>query len=140
MKLNKLIYEDIQLGAVFNFQRAITEADVEKFAELTGDTSPLHMDEAYARGTEFGGRIVHGMFLGSLFSTLVGMMAPGERALYLSQELKFIKPVFIGEEVNVSGRVTSKSDAFRVIELETIIKNKKDEIVVSGSARIKIRE
>ncbi len=139
MNLSKLNYEDIKIGDVFSFDRMITEGDVAKFAELTGDRSLLHMDEGYASVAEFGGRIAHGMLLGSLFSTLVGMMIPGERALYLSQDLKFKNPLKFPAKIFVSGEVVNKSDAARMIDIKTIIKDGKDMILVEGNAKVKVR-
>jgi acyl dehydratase len=67
-------------------QRTFAAEDVAAFAAISGDFSPLHMDDEYARGTEFGGRVVHGLLVGSLFSQLVGMHLPGKQALYLGQD------------------------------------------------------
>ncbi len=140
MNISKLNYEEIKIGDSFGFDREITEGDVGKFAELAGDFSPLHMDAAYATKTEFGGRIAHGMLLGSLFSTLVGMMIPGERALYLSQELKFKNSLRFPAKVFVSGEVSEKSDAARVIDIKTMVKNKDGLILIEGNAKVRIRE
>ncbi|MFA6536535.1 MAG: MaoC family dehydratase [Candidatus Paceibacterota bacterium] len=140
INLNKFSYQDLKIGDEFSFERKIEEVDVKGFADLSGDYSPLHTDPTYAKSSEFGERIVHGMFLGSLFSTLIGMLVPGEKALYLSQDLKFVKPVLIGETVFVEGRITSKTDALKIITLQTEIKNQKGEVAVSGTARVKVRE
>ena len=138
-EMNKLKYEEIKIGDKFQFEKEITGDDVRKFAELTGDFSSLHMDEEYAAKTEFGGRIAHGMLLGSLFSTLVGMMIPGERALYLAQDLKFKNPLKFPGKVFVEGVVVGKSEAAKIIDLKTVIKNSDGIILVEGSAKIKIR-
>lgn len=133
-------YEDIQAGDVFSFRRKIDEALVEKFAELTHDYNPLHIEEDYAGRSEFGGRIAQGMLLASLFSALVGMHCPGKSSLYLSQKVNFRKPLKIGEEVEVRGEVVSKSDALKIIELKTTIADLHNTLIVDGVARVKVRE
>ena len=140
LKLNKLSYEDIKVGDVFSFEKIVDVELVNKFAEVSGDFSPLHVDAEYGKQTRFGGNIAHGALLGSFFSALVGMLCPGEKALYLSQPLNFKKPLVVGGEVLVFGKVISKSDAARMIEIETIAKNKSEEVLVDGVARVLIRE
>src|SRR3989344_437318 len=132
MKLNKLNYEDIKIGDVFSFEKTVDAELVKKFAEVSEDFSPLHADADYGKSSEFGGNIAHGALLGSFFSALVGMLCPGEKALYLSQTLNFKKALPVGSEIVVEGRVANKSDAVRLIELETVIKNSSGETVVSG--------
>lgn len=137
LKLNKLNYEDIRVGDIFSFEKLIDSELVNKFADLSEDKNPLHIDESYAKKTKFGGRIAHGMLLSSFFSALVGMLCPGEKSLYLSQTLNFRKPVALNTKVIVEGRVTAKSDAARLIELETKIKNLVGEVMVDGLARVR---
>lgn len=135
-----LRFADISVGEVFHVERTFTAEDVAGFARLCGDFSPLHVDPGYANTTEFGGCVVHGMLLASLFSQLVGMRVPGRHALYLAQELSFRKPVLVGETVKALARVTSRSEATRTLMLSTEIRNCEDRVVVSGSARVKVRE
>src|SRR6185437_455287 len=94
----ELNFADIAIGQRYEIERQITKQDVERFAALSGDFNPLHLDPTYAASTEFGGCIVHGMLLASLFSHLVGMHIPGKYALYLGQDLSFRKAVMVGEK------------------------------------------
>lgn len=135
-----LNYNDIKMGDEFSFERFIDEDLVNKFAALTGDFNPLHVDQKYAEQTEFGGRISHGMLLASLFSTLVGMHLPGEKALYISQESRFRSPLNLNTKVKVEGKVTAKFDALNMIELQTTIKDEEGKVVVDGLARVKVRQ
>lgn len=139
LKLNKHKYEDIKVGDTFSFERQIDASVIADFAELSGDQNPIHVDPGYAKAAGFDGQVAHGMLLGSLFSTLIGMLCPGEHSLYLSQTLNFHRPVFAGTKVKVEGRVLSKSDATQVVELGTTIQNEKGEIVVEGNAKAKFR-
>lgn len=91
--------EDLAIGMTAVYAKTITEADVTLFAGVSGDTNPLHLNETFASQTRFRSRIVHGMLTTSLWSTLVGTRLPGPGAAYMSQELKFIKPVHVGETV-----------------------------------------
>lgn len=96
--------EDISSGMTAVYEKTITDADVVLFAGVSGDTNPLHLNEAFASQTRFKGRIVHGMLTTSLWSTLVGTRLPGPGCAYMSQETKFIKPVRVGE--TVTARIT----------------------------------
>ena len=103
--------EDICIGMTAVYEKTITEADVTLFAGVSGDTNPLHLNEAFASRTRFGRRIVHGMLTTSLWSTLVGTRLPGPGAAYMSQELKFIKPVYLGD--TVTARMTVREINFK---------------------------
>jgi 3-oxoacyl-[acyl-carrier protein] reductase len=135
-----LVFRDIQVGATFECERTFTEDDLRRFAEISGDFSPLHMDQSYAAATPFAGRVVHGMLLASLFSQLVGMRVPGRHALYLGQDLSFRLPVRMGETVRAVAKVVSKIEATRTIVLATEIRNAEGKIAVSGSAKVKVRD
>ena len=133
-------FDDIEPGAEFVIGRNFGREDVLAFAALSGDYSPLHVDPDYAATTEFGACVVHGMLLASLFSQLVGMQVPGKHALYLGQDLTFRRPVRVGENVRAIARVTAKNSATRTLVLQTEIRGEDDRVVVSGSARVKLRD
>jgi 3-oxoacyl-[acyl-carrier protein] reductase len=133
-------FRQLNVGETFVIERTFTEGDARDFARLSGDFSPLHVDLAYARSTEFGNCVVHGMLLASLFSQLVGMHIPGKHALYLGQDLAFRKPVLVGETVKALIKVTGKNEGTRSLLLATEIRNAEDKIVVSGTAKVKVRD
>jgi 3-hydroxybutyryl-CoA dehydratase len=135
MKAKEVKFEDIKKGHTASFKKVITENDVQKFAELSGDKNPLHVDERYATTTVFGRRIIHGMFIGALVSRLVGMELPGKRALLMEETLKFKKPAHIGDTLTVKGVVVHKSEATRILELLIEIHTEK-ELLVSGSVQV----
>ena len=105
---NDYKYEEINIGDTFGFNKVLTVQDVDKYADLTGDYNPLHCDKEYALSTEFKNRVVHGMLAGSLFSTLVGMICPGKKNLYLTQTLRFKLPIYPGSNLAVRGEVLKK--------------------------------
>ncbi len=94
-----LYFEDLTVGRRGTLMRTVMEADLERFAEISGDTNPIHLSERYAQATRFGQRIAHGMFTASLISALLGTRMPGPGAVYLSQSLQFLGPVRIGDVV-----------------------------------------
>ena len=132
-------FTQVEVGSIFSFDRTFTAEDIDIFASVSGDFSPLHMDLEYANTTEFGGRVVHGILLASLFSNLVGMKIPGKHALYLGQDLVFRRPVLIGDRVTVSAKVLSKNAATQTFVLLTEIRTEDDKIAVSGTAKVKVR-
>ena len=137
--MNTLRYENIQIGDEHRFFRFLTAQDAKIFSRLTGDVNPLHSDIAYSRKTKFERPILHGMLAASLFSTLIGVYCPGKHALYMSQEVKFRKPIYMNTEVEVCGKVTKKVNALKIVTLQTLIKDKASgEILVSGTAMAQV--
>jgi acyl dehydratase len=113
----------------------IDEDKVKKFAELVGDYNPIHLDAEYAKGTKFGKPIVHGMLISSLFSSIIATKYPGPGSIYISQDIQFKNPCFVGEEIIVSVDLIEENSGR--YKLKTQIKNKKEEILVDGEALIK---
>jgi acyl dehydratase len=130
-------FEDIAVGDTAAFEHAVTQKDVLQFAQLSGDYNPLHMDEGYAARTEFNGTIVHGLFLGSLVSRLVGMELPGQKALLLEESLAFKKPARIDDALTVWGSVAHKSESTRILEIAVRV-SRKDELLVQGIVRVRV--
>ena len=139
-KAAELRFDDISIGQTFELLRSFSAQDVLTFAALSGDYSPLHVDPAYATGTEFGAQVVHGVLLASLFSQLVGMQVPGKQALYLGQDLTFRRPVRIDETVRAIAKVIGKSDATRTVVLSTEIRSADGKVIVMGTAKVKVRD
>ena len=131
---------DIELGLKKQFKVTVTEAMSNAFAKLSGDFTPLHTDEEYARTTPFGRRICHGLMLVSFFSRLIGMYLPGKNALCLSHSVMYLSPCFMNDELTIQGVVISKSDATRIITLKTIITNNSGRCLIDGEAKVLVRE
>jgi len=139
-ELLEYTFDEIEIGLKKDFQIKITESLVNDFAKISGDFSPIHMNENYAKGTIFKKRIVHGMLLSSLLSRIQGMYLPGKHALYFSQSLNFRNPCFIDDIITVSGTVIAKSESTKILKIESIIKNQNNEIIVSGIGRVIVRD
>lgn len=130
-----LYFEDLSEGQSAEMTRVATAAVVEAFAELSGDANPVHLDEAYAKTTSFGERVAHGMLAGAYISAVIGTQLPGPGAVYLSQSLKFRRPVRIGDEV--TARVTVKElDARRGYVTLTTLCQVNGKTVADGEAWI----
>lgn len=97
--------EDISVGMAAEYTAEITEDLIQAFADASGDDNPLHLNEDYAKTTMFKGRIAHGMLSGSFLSTIFGTIFPGPGGIYLSQNLKFVAPVRIGDVVTARAEV-----------------------------------
>lgn len=106
-------FEDLHLGQEAGFEALITAADVGRFAELSGDASPLHTDPAFAAARGFGDRVVHGAYLAALASRLCGMILPGRNGLLLAMSLSFAAPTLVGTRVTVTGTVDQLSHGVR---------------------------
>jgi 3-hydroxybutyryl-CoA dehydratase len=102
-----LYFDELSVGQSAETTHIVGAADIEAFAAVSGDVNPVHMDEAYARTTTFGGRIAHGMLAAAYISAVLGNDLPGPGAIYLSQSLRFRRPVKIGDPV--TARVTVKT-------------------------------
>ena len=134
-KLSEYIFDEIEIGLTKQFQITITESMIDDFAKISGDYNPLHMDEKFAQSRDFTKRVCHGMLLGSLFSRLIGMYVPGKYGLYFSQTLNFVNPTIVDDTVTVTGKVISKSESTKIIELKTTIKNS-SHVLVDGKAKV----
>ncbi len=123
----------LELGRSATLTRTLAKEDIEAFARLSGDTNPLHVDAAYAEATLFKGTIAHGMLSASLISALLGTELPGPGTVYVSQSLKFKRPVRGGDEVEVKATVTALDPAKGLATLSTVCKVR-GKVVVEGEA------
>lgn len=129
--------DDFAVGDRATVRRRFSAVDVERYAELTGDFNELHVDEAAARRSRFGRRLVHGMLTASLFTRLIGMDLPGRGAIYMQQALRFTAPVFLDDELEGTVEVTAVDrDRRRLTLLTTIKKVDIDVAVVTGEALV----
>ena len=126
------------VGQSAELSRTLTEADVMAFAEVTGDFNPVHVDAQAAASSSFGERIVHGMLTASLLSALLAMKLPGPGAIYLSQSLRFLRPVKLGDTVTARVEIVSIDIDKRRLTLATFIRNARGKNVVDGEAVVQL--
>jgi len=130
MKLARI--EDFEIGQHVMLTKTFTEDDVRHFIEITGDMNPLHVDESFASGTQFHGRVLHGMLTASILSAMVGMLMPGAGAIYRSQTLTFLRPVRIGDTVTAHFIVRAIDRLRHRLTIESWIENEAGERVIEG--------
>ncbi|HMN09647.1 MAG TPA: MaoC family dehydratase [Gemmatimonadaceae bacterium] len=126
----------LQLGQTAEFSKTVTESDVILFAGITGDFNPAHVDEVRASASRFGGRIAHGMLSAGFISACIAMRLPGPGAIYLSQTLKFTRPVRIGDTVTARVEVLEWNEGKRRARLLTTCRNQRGEVVIEGEALV----
>jgi 3-oxoacyl-[acyl-carrier protein] reductase len=131
-------FSEIQVGDSESISKTITESDVRRFVEMTGDNNPLHVDATYAESTAFKDIVVHGMLGASYISTVIGTRLPGTGALWVSQNFDFLLPVRLGDELSISCTVLKKFERERLLELETKIVNQHQQTVLTGTGRVKV--
>ncbi len=133
--MGRLCLEDLQVGQKAESTRVVGERDLRIFAAVTGDDNPLHLDEAFAAATPFGGRIAHGMLCAGYISAVIGAELPGEGSIYVSQTLRFRRPVRIGDAVTARAQVTAIDEARARVTLATtcLVAGK---VVVDGEAEV----
>lgn len=129
---------ELRVGQRECLSRTITAEDVAAFARLSGDYNALHLDDEFAARTEFAQRVVHGFLSASLLSTLVGMKVPGRGALYLSQQVDFTRPVYIGDTVEACATIEKIDIDTRIISLRTQITRAPHDVVLRGEAKVKV--
>jgi len=127
--------DQLKIGMTTTYSRIITDTDIKSFADISGDNNPVHMNDEFAKESRFGGRIAHGLLSASFFSALFGTKLPGSGCVYVSQSLKFLRPVYINDTVNASVTIKAIDKKKRRIFFETVctVKSKK---VISGEAEI----
>lgn len=129
----------IRIGDTASCELEVTEEQVDTFARLSGDVNPLHMDDAVAQEYGFPGRVAHGMIALSAISRLIGTQLPGPGGLWLSQDVQFAAPVFIGDKLEARVEVQSISTGAQVVVLKTEVANSATQtVVLRGTAKVRI--
>ena len=127
--------EDLEIGMSRMLERKITQNDILLFSKVSGDENPVHLDEEYAQQTIFGRRIAHGMLTASLISAVIAEHLPGHGTVYLSQTLKFVRPVLPGQFVATTVSVTHIEYSNRRVTLDCECKVD-EKIVLAGEALV----
>lgn len=132
---NKIINE-INIGDSANIQHTLSKRDILIFAIMSGDVNPAHLDEDYAKTDLFHQIVGHGMWGGSLISTVLGTKLPGPGTIYLSQSLKFLKPILLGDLITAQVTVTEKIPEKNHIVLDCLCLNQNNIAVIEGVAKV----
>lgn len=138
--MQSLTMKELSVGQSVEKEFLVTEEMGAAFAEVSQDKNPIHLDAAYAQKTRFGRKIAHGMLMGSYISSMIGMELPGEGAIYMKQELTFLRPVYYGDTICVKIAVSELQTEKKRAVLSTNCYNQYGEQVIGGSALVKPRE
>ena len=134
--MNSLSIDQIKIGDKAETKKIFNETDVLEFARISTDYNPAHVDAEYAKNTIFKKQIVHGMLVGSLFSSLFGVQLPGLGSIYTKQALKFTKPVYFGDEITAMITVKDLNLERNRVTFDCLAMNQNDEVVIIGEAEI----
>ncbi|NWF96009.1 MAG: MaoC family dehydratase [Candidatus Thorarchaeota archaeon] len=137
-KVRMATYSEIQVGQWAEITHTVTDEDIRKFGELSGDFNPLHFNHEWAETTMFKGRIAHGILTAAYISAVIGMKLPGAGTIYLGQSMKFRRPVRIGDTITAHVEVVAKDDERQRITLATTCTNQDREVVLDGEAVVSI--
>jgi len=137
-KGEKMEIEKMYVEQVYEVKRIVTDEMIKMFAEATGDRNPVHLDDEFARNSIFGGRIAHGILSLGIVSAVLGMEFPGAGTVYLMQNAKFKRPVYVGEEVTVRLTVKEIDKEKRRVLLETLVVKPNGENAIEGEALVKV--
>ena len=129
-----MLIREMKLGDSASVTKTVTETDVYLFAGITGDLNPAHTNEVSASQTQFGGRIAPGILGAGFISAVLGMKLPGPGTIYLGQELKFTKPVYIGDTVTATCTVRELFPEKNIVKLDTVCTNQHGDVVIKGVA------
>jgi 3-hydroxybutyryl-CoA dehydratase len=132
-------FEELEVGMTASLTRTVTETEIVLFAGITGDTNPVHVNDVAASESRFGRRIAHGMLTAGHVSAVLGTRLPGPGAIYMSQSLRFTRPVFVGDTVTSTVEVV-EIDEKRRVRLRTTSTNQEGKTVLEGEARLLIPE
>jgi 3-hydroxybutyryl-CoA dehydratase len=129
---------DLKIGDQFSTTRVITDDVIRKFAEVSGDFNPIHLDEEFAAKTRFGKRIAHGMLSGAFISAVLGNEFRERKIVYLSQTMKFTAPAFLGDTITATATITAIREDKGIVTLETVCTNQNGEVTVKGESAVMV--
>src|SRR3989344_6918819 len=136
--VNAVKFSELKVGDKGEVTKVILDEDVNKFIEICGDINPIHVDDDFTKETPLKTKIVHGILTSSLISTVVGTKVPGPGSVWLDQNLKFLKPVRIGDRITAISEILAKIEEKQQVIVRTTCKNQRGEIVIEGVGLHKI--
>ena len=133
--MNEYKFSDIEIGLQESFEVKIDNSKMDKFLDISNDINPLHVDSNYAKKKGFSDRVVYGFYTSSLYSTLVGVYLPGKYGILQGADIQFSKPVYIGDTLKISGKVSYTNEAYKQIEIKAFITNQNNEKVSKATIK-----
>jgi 3-hydroxybutyryl-CoA dehydratase len=132
-----MTFNDLQIGQKASVQKTFTAADVTAFAGISLDVNPIHMSDKYAENSIFGKRIVHGILTSGLISAVLANKLPGPGTIYLGQELRFSRPVYLGDDITAEVEIVELREDKHIVKLNTTCYNQDGKAVITGMATVK---
>jgi 3-hydroxybutyryl-CoA dehydratase len=133
--MNKYNFSDIEIGLEESFEVKIDTSKMDKFLDISNDINPLHVDSNYAKKKGFSNRVVYGLLTSSFYSTLVGVYLPGKYCILQGIDIQFSKPVYVGDALKISGKVSYINEAYKQIEIKAFITNQNNEKVSKATIK-----
>lgn len=130
--MNRYSIEELFVGQSYSFFVRIEEEEMDSFRNMTGDYNPLHNNDEFAKRKGYKGRVVYGLLSTSFFSTLVGMYLPGENCLIEEVSYKFMKPTFVGDEIEVCGEIIQIDKRTSQVFIRVRIKDNEKRTLIRG--------
>lgn len=130
--------EDLKIGDARKVTREVTDDLIRRFADLSGDCNPIHLDDEFAKGTRFGQRIAHGMLTGAFISAVLGNGFDDRTIVYLSQTMRFTAPVFVGDTVTITATISEIRADKGIVTLEIVCRNQRDETTLTGESKLMV--
>lgn len=124
------------IGEEATLTKIISDEDIKTFARISGDENPVHVNDEYAKGTMFGGRIAHGILVAGLISAVLGTVLPGPGSIYMSQQIRFLAPVRPGDQVTARAKVLEWDQDKGRVTLLTEVTNQDGVTVIKGDAHL----
>jgi len=121
--MNNYSFPDIYVGQVHSFRKTIEPAMMTDFLNITGDNNPLHTDIAHAKEHGFSEKVVYGLLTSAFYSTLVGVYLPGKYCILQGIEIQFLRPVYVGDTIDVTGVISYINKAYKQLEIKALVKN-----------------
>lgn len=137
--MNTFTIDSICVGEKASFQTTVTQEKMEQFCGISQDHNPLHCDDVYARECGHPGVVAYGMLTASFLSTLAGVYLPGKYSLIQTVEIKCVAPVYVNDELTISGEVVEKNDVFRFITVKYRITNQDGKCVMRGKMQVGVQ-
>jgi 3-oxoacyl-[acyl-carrier protein] reductase len=131
-------FEDIKVGDTYTLQKTISESDIKKFVDITGDVNPLHINKEYAAATPFKDIVVHGMLGASFISTIIGTKLPGPGSLWVSQNFNFLLPTRLNDRLSITCTVAKVIPKERLLNIEATIYNQNKQLILNGSGVVRL--
>ena len=134
--MNEYRFEDLEIGKTESFEVTVTAEMMNSFLNISGDTNPLHNDEQFAKDQGYDNKVVYGLLTTSFISKLVGVLLPGKYCLLQGVEVKYLRPVYVGDILSVTGTVDELHESVKRTGIKAVITNQDNKKVVKGKADV----